>query len=291
MNSEIQVFNFDQAKLRVEMRGDEPMFCLKDVAEILEIKDHKSRNFNLKDDGVETFPLIDRMGREQEATFINEPNLYRVIFRSNKEEAVKFQDWIFEEVIPQIRKTGGYGTEVEKLKLERLEFDAEKADWLAQTGMSTALMYGLRAENAKLKFELAKAKHGEVLKIERQPSTLSVQQVSMPSEPESIKTFVQAQYEGAVFDLPLDGFSIRAYRLGRTVYLSLKDLCTACGLEWQTQKKRVGYYEARLVDLGKGQMTHCASAREAVSFLEGVGSAKHPERLKTVLNFIEGNIL
>lgn len=290
MNSEIQVFNFDQAKLRVEMRGDEPMFCLKDVAEILEIKDHKSRNFNLNQKGVETFPLLTNGGIQQ-TTFINEPNLYRVIFRSHKEEAVKFQDWIFEEVIPQIRKTGGYGTEVEKLKLERLEFDAEKADWLAQTGMSTALMYGLRAENAKLKFELAKAKHGEVLKIERQPSKLSVRQASMPSEPESIKAFVQAQYEGAVFDLPLDGFSIRAYRLGRTVYLSLKDLCTACGLEWQTQKKRVGYYEARLVDLGKGQMTHCASAREAAHFLEGVGSAKHPERLKTVLNFIEGNIL
>lgn len=47
-------------------------------------------------------------GGKQVLTFINEPNLYRVIFRSNKQEAVKFQDWIFEKVIPQIRKTGSY---------------------------------------------------------------------------------------------------------------------------------------------------------------------------------------
>ena len=103
------VFQFQASKnVRVEIKNGEPWFCLKDVAEILEIRDTKSKNFNLKEGGVERIPLIDNLGRKQEATFINEPNLYRVIFRSNKAEAVKFQDWIFEEVIPQIRKTGGY---------------------------------------------------------------------------------------------------------------------------------------------------------------------------------------
>ncbi|WP_304668684.1 BRO-N domain-containing protein [Neisseria polysaccharea] len=108
MNNSVQIFNFNQSNVRVQTVNHEPFFCLKDVAEILEIKDTKAKNFNLKADGVENFPLIDSMGRKQEATFINEPNLYRVIFRSRKAEAVKFQDWIFEEVIPQIRKTGGY---------------------------------------------------------------------------------------------------------------------------------------------------------------------------------------
>ena len=108
MNTSVQIFNFNQSNVRVQTVNHEPFFCLKDVAEILEIKDTKTKNFNLKADGVENFPLIDSMGRKQEATFINEPNLYRVIFRSRKAEAVKFQDWIFEEVIPQIRKTGGY---------------------------------------------------------------------------------------------------------------------------------------------------------------------------------------
>ncbi|MDO9957413.1 BRO family protein, partial [Glaesserella parasuis] len=44
----------------------------------------------------------------QEVTFINEPNLYRIIFRSNKSQAIDFQNWVFEEVLPQIRKTGQY---------------------------------------------------------------------------------------------------------------------------------------------------------------------------------------
>ena len=108
MNNSVQIFNFNQSNVRVQTVNHEPFFCLKDVAEILEIKDTKAKNFNLKADGVENFPLIDSMGRKQEATFINEPNLYRVIFRSRKAEAVKFQDWIFEEVIPAIRKTGSY---------------------------------------------------------------------------------------------------------------------------------------------------------------------------------------
>lgn len=49
-------------------------------------------------------------GGTQQITFINEPNLYRVIFRSNKPEAVKFQNWVFDEVLPTLRKTGSYHT-------------------------------------------------------------------------------------------------------------------------------------------------------------------------------------
>lgn len=51
----------------------------------------------------------------QEVTFISEPNLYRVIFRSNKVEAVKFQNWVFDDVLPTIRKTGNYNTKPTEL--------------------------------------------------------------------------------------------------------------------------------------------------------------------------------
>ena len=44
----------------------------------------------------------------QEMTFINEPNLYRLIIKSRKPEAEPFEAWVFEEVLPQIRKTGKY---------------------------------------------------------------------------------------------------------------------------------------------------------------------------------------
>ena len=51
----------------------------------------------------------------KQVTFINEPNLYRVIFRSNKAEARQFQDWVFNEVLPTIRKTGSYNTKPTEL--------------------------------------------------------------------------------------------------------------------------------------------------------------------------------
>lgn len=108
MQNQISVFQFQAAQnVRVEVQNGEPWFCLKDVAEILEIQNAKSSRFNLKTKGIAKIS-VPTAGGKQELTFIDEPNLYRVIFRSNKAEAVKFQDWIFEEVIPQIRKTGSY---------------------------------------------------------------------------------------------------------------------------------------------------------------------------------------
>ncbi|MCP2041909.1 prophage antirepressor-like protein [Neisseria sp. HSC-16F19] len=108
MQNSISIFQFQAAQtVRVEIKNGEPWFCLKDVAEILEIRDTKSTNFSLKENGIAKISLQTGGGKQQ-LTFINEPNLYRVIFRSNKAEAVKFQDWIFEEVIPQIRQTGSY---------------------------------------------------------------------------------------------------------------------------------------------------------------------------------------
>lgn len=60
----------------------------------------------LKTDGVTTSKVIDRLGREQEAAFINEANLYKTIFQSRKESAERFTEWVTSEVLPSIRKTG-----------------------------------------------------------------------------------------------------------------------------------------------------------------------------------------
>jgi hypothetical protein len=106
MNS-ISIFNFNQSQVRVEIHNDEPYFCLSDVTSILHINRRSTDTFRLNEKGCKKIATLTNGGK-QELTFINEPNLYRVIFRSNKPEAVKFQDWIFEEVIPQIRKTGSY---------------------------------------------------------------------------------------------------------------------------------------------------------------------------------------
>lgn len=101
-------FNFENQTVRVELQDGEPLFCLRDVANILDIQNVSQIAMKQLDQkGVyKIYTLTD--GGKQEVTFINEPNLYRVIFRSNKKEAVKFQNWVFEEVLPSIRKTGKY---------------------------------------------------------------------------------------------------------------------------------------------------------------------------------------
>ncbi|WP_275068718.1 BRO-N domain-containing protein, partial [Pasteurella multocida] len=54
---------------------------------------------------------------EQEMIFINEPNLYRLIIKSRKPEAEPFETWVFEEVLPQIRKMGKYEVQPQQLTL------------------------------------------------------------------------------------------------------------------------------------------------------------------------------
>lgn len=100
-------FNFENATVRTALKGNEPFFCLPDVCEILELDRTSSLIRKLDEKGIAKI-AINTKGGQQEVTFINEPNLYRVIFRSNKAEAVKFQNWVFDEVLPSIRKNGAY---------------------------------------------------------------------------------------------------------------------------------------------------------------------------------------
>ena len=115
MSNIIAQFNF-QSSHRVRITLDsqgEPLFCLRDVASILEVQNTKTSRFDLDQKGIAKI-LTPTSSGVQEITFINEPNLYRVIFRSNKKEARAFQDWVFNEVLPSIRKTGTYTTPVAK---------------------------------------------------------------------------------------------------------------------------------------------------------------------------------
>ncbi|EOY5692351.1 Bro-N domain-containing protein [Salmonella enterica subsp. enterica] len=106
--SGVTVFSFRGVdRVRVQVIGREPWFCLKDVCDVLSIQNVSQLAGQLDEKGVcKTYTLTD--GGRQQLTFINEPNLYRVIFRSNKPEARQFQDWVFSDVLPAIRKTGSY---------------------------------------------------------------------------------------------------------------------------------------------------------------------------------------
>ena len=87
----------------------EVMFCAKDVCNALGYS--KARNAvaqHVDDDDALKQGLIDSLGRKQEATFINESGLYALILSSKLESAKRFRKWVTSEVLPCIRKQGGY---------------------------------------------------------------------------------------------------------------------------------------------------------------------------------------
>lgn len=103
--------NEEFGEIRTALINNEPYFNLKDVCNILEIKNVSDCKSRLKKDGVATTEVIDSLGRTQEANFIDESNLYKVIFQSRKKEAEAFTDWVTSEVLPSIRKHGAYMTD------------------------------------------------------------------------------------------------------------------------------------------------------------------------------------
>ena len=102
------IFNFNEHGVRIVLDDSkEPWFCLTDVYKSLDIS-RTSRLFRELDSKGVADCHIPTNGGTQKLKFINEPNLYRIIFRSNKPQALSFQDWVFAEVLPSIRKTGSY---------------------------------------------------------------------------------------------------------------------------------------------------------------------------------------
>lgn len=109
---EMKIFNsMEFGEIRTIIKDNEPMFCLADICKALEITHITDVKKRLKEDGVGTAEVIDRLGRMQEATFINESNLYKTIFQSRKESAERFTDWVTSEILPSIRKHGIYATD------------------------------------------------------------------------------------------------------------------------------------------------------------------------------------
>ena len=100
-------YTFNENNIRTSFYENNPVFCLNDVCDVLDIQDTKQLRTRLNQRGVYFIPTPSK-GGIQKTRYINEPNLYRCILKSNKPEAKFFEDWIVEEVLPQIRKTGKY---------------------------------------------------------------------------------------------------------------------------------------------------------------------------------------
>lgn len=104
----LQIFsNSEFGEIRTITKDDEPMFCLADVCKALELTQPSKVKERLNPKGVNSIPTLTK-GGEQKLLYINESNLYKTIFQSRKESAERFTDWVTGEVLPSIRKTGGY---------------------------------------------------------------------------------------------------------------------------------------------------------------------------------------
>ena len=105
---ELQIFkNNEFGEIRTKMISNEPYFMLSDVCRVLEIKNSRDSKNRLNEKGVATTDVLTN-GGIQKADFINESNLYKLVFQSRKPQAEKFSDWVTSEVLPTIRKHGAY---------------------------------------------------------------------------------------------------------------------------------------------------------------------------------------
>ena len=108
ISNSLQLFQNTEWKIRVVMRDGEPWFVAKDVCECLDLANSRDAVSRLDDDekGV---GKADTLGGSQDMMLISESGLYTLVMRSNKPDAKVFRKWVTSEVLPSIRKTGGYG--------------------------------------------------------------------------------------------------------------------------------------------------------------------------------------
>ena len=108
--SDLTIFkNEEFGEIRTILIDDALWFCLKDVCDILEITNITKLKERLNKEGLTQSKVLTN-GGIQMIYFINEPNLYKAIFRSDKPEAKKFENWVTNEILPFIRKHGSYMT-------------------------------------------------------------------------------------------------------------------------------------------------------------------------------------
>ena len=147
----VEIFNSPMfGELRTSRNEkDEPLFCLKDVCDSLELRvnDVIKRTGCHPDTIVVSNEIISHgtptgISKEVEMYFVTEPDLYRVIFQSRKSSARKFQDWVFEEVLPTLRKEGSYSMTQSKQPLAsyQIEDPIERAKrWIEEQQHTRAL--------------------------------------------------------------------------------------------------------------------------------------------------------
>lgn len=107
---ELKIFNNKEfGDIRTLEENGKLWFCGVDIARALGYKDtNKAIKQHCREDGVVLRPVMDSLGRKQMANFVTEGNLYRMISGSELPSAERFDKWVYDEVLPALRKNGTY---------------------------------------------------------------------------------------------------------------------------------------------------------------------------------------
>lgn len=124
--NDLQIFkNEEFGEIRTVDIDGEIWFVGRDIASALGYSDaRKAVTSHTDEDDRTNHPITDSLGRKQETTIINESGLYSLVLSSGLENAKKFKKWITSEVIPSIRKNGGYLANQENMTPEQIVANA-----------------------------------------------------------------------------------------------------------------------------------------------------------------------
>jgi anti-repressor protein len=141
------IFNFDNSQIRTIMQNGEPWFVAKDITDALGYsngRDAVSKHCK----GNNTVAICDGTPGNPNTTIIPERDVYRLIVKSQLPSAERFEEWVFGEVLPSIRKTGGYhlpmsyGEALQQLAMEvgLREYNQPKVDFFNAVAESSDLI-------------------------------------------------------------------------------------------------------------------------------------------------------
>lgn len=164
MENQLQIFNNAEfGQVRTIVDGDKILFCASDIAKALGYeKPNNAINTHCKNATLKQGIITDNLGRKQNANFIPEGDVYRLVVRSKLPTAEKFESQVFDEVLPSIRKTGSYSIkqqpvdDAKQLRSEAMLLNARTRQakmWKELSQMTTIKEYK----------EIAFAKAGNVL--------------------------------------------------------------------------------------------------------------------------------
>lgn len=102
-------FTYEGTPVRTVIIDGEPWFVLADLCRILDLANPSMVAERIEPDALSTAEVIDSMRRTQQARIVSESGMYEVIFLSRKPEARAFRRWVTTDLLPTVRKTGGYG--------------------------------------------------------------------------------------------------------------------------------------------------------------------------------------